>query len=337
MSNVRVLLVYGGQSSEHDVSIASARNVFAALDNTKYDLSTCLIDKQGRWWLLDGVDDYHAGSPQLLPVLGQKKFVTLPDHKIVQPDVILPILHGKNGEDGTIQGLAELLGIPCAGPSVLGAAVSMNKVMTKQLLRQVGLPVVEDVVWQTYRSRPDYAEISRKLGPTLFVKPSASGSSVGVSKVMDGSEFGAALDEAALHDETVLIERAVKAREIEVAVLGNDEMLVSHPGEIIPGEEYYSYEDKYAAGSRATLSIPADIPGDTAEIIKRYAARAYRVVGGRGMARVDFFLADDGKIFVNEINSIPGFTNISMYPKLFRHAGVPYPKLIDRLIELALE
>ena len=331
------MLVYGGQSSEHDVSVASARNVFAALDNTRYDISTCLIDKEGRWWLQDTIGDYHAGSPQLLPVLGQRKFVTLPDHKIIQPAVILPILHGKNGEDGTVQGLAELLGIPFAGPSLLGAALTMDKDVTKRLLRQADIPVVDDLVWRTAEDRPTYQAVCDAFGGTVFVKPARSGSSVGVSKATDETSFSAALTEAARHDDKVLIERAVNAREIEVAVLGNGQLRVSSPGEIKPGAEFYDYEDKYDPASSATVHIPAELDPELIEKIRRTAEAAYRATEGHGMARIDFFVTDEGGLFLNEINSIPGFTNISMYPKLMRHSDVSYPALISRLIELALE
>lgn len=336
MSKVHVMLAYGGQSSEHDVSVASARNVFAALDD-RYDISTCLIDRDGRWWLQDSIGDYHAGSPQLLPVLGQRKFVTLPDHKIVQPDVILPILHGKNGEDGTVQGLAELLGIPYVGPSLLGAALTMDKDVTKRLLRQAGVPVVEEMVWRTHEERPSYRDVAERLGPTVFVKPARSGSSVGVGKVTDEATFAAALDEAAKHDDKVLIERAITGREIEVAVLGNSQLHVSVPGEIKPGAEFYDFADKYDPASTASVQIPAELSPELATRIRDTAAVAYRVTEGHGMARVDFFVTDDEQLYLNEINSIPGFTNISMYPKMMRHDGVSYPDLIARLIDLALE
>jgi D-alanine-D-alanine ligase len=337
MSNVHVMLIYGGQSSEHDVSVASARNVFAALDNTRYDISTCLIDREGRWWLLDTVGDYHSGSPQLLPVLGQRKFVTLPDHKFVQPDVLLPILHGKCGEDGTVQGLAQLLGIPCAGPSLVSAAVTMDKDMTKKLLEYADIPVVPWKTWLVHDRKPDYETIVQELGTNLFVKPASAGSSIGVSHVTSGEQWEEILSKAAEHSEMVLIEKAVHAREIEVAVLGNHDPLVSSPGEVSPGEDFYSYEDKYDVSSQAKVIIPADLPLDVSESIRAYAKQAYSVTEGRGMARIDFFIDDDMNVYLNEINSIPGFTNISMYPKLWRHEGTTYPQLVSRLIELALE
>lgn len=337
MSNTHVLLVYGGQSTEHDVSIASASNVFAALDNTKYDISTCLIDREGRWWLQESIGDYHAGSPQLLPVLGQKKFVTLPDHKIIQPDVILPILHGQNGEDGTIQGLAQLMNIPCVGPSTLSAAVTMDKDMTKRLLEHAGVPVVPWKTWLVHDQEPTYEMISAELGTDVFVKPASAGSSIGVSHVTSGETWSEVLKLAAEHSEMVLIEKTVKGRELEIAILGNTEPRATIAGEIVAGEDFYSYDAKYGAGSASEVTIPADIPESLHAELKDYALRAYKVTECRGMARVDFFLADDGSVYLNEVNSIPGFTNISMYPKLWRHEGVSYPQLIAQLIDLALE
>lgn len=337
MSNVHALLVYGGQSSEHDVSLASARNVFAALDNTRFDITLCLIDRDGRWWLQDTIGDYHSGHPQLLPVLGQKKFVTLPDHRIIQPDVILPILHGKNGEDGTVQGLAELLNIPYAGPSVLSAAVTMDKDMTKRLLEHASLPVTPWRTWHVHDRTPTYETISAALGTDVFVKPASVGSSIGVSHVTDSAGWEDILHKAAKHSEIVLIEKTIKGREIEVAVLGNRNPQVSAPGEIVPGQDFYSYEDKYDAASTAHVVIPADLPQATIDKLQDYALRAYRIAECRGMARVDFFLDESGQIYLNEINSIPGFTSISMYPKLWRHEGLTYPDLVAKLIDLALE
>lgn len=337
MSKIHVLLVYGGQSSEHEVSLASARNVFAALDNTKYDITTCLIDSQGSWWVQETISDDHAGSQQLLPVLGQQKFITLPDHKIIQPDVILPILHGQNGEDGTVQGLAQLLGLPCAGPSLLSAAVTMDKDMTKRLLEHAGIPVVPWMTWRTHDEELTYEMVSGKLGPDVFVKPASAGSSIGVSHVTSAESWEGAVMAAAEYSDVVLIEKTVRGREIEVAVLGNRAPRATTPGEIIAGEDFYTYDDKYGAESVSEVQIPADIPESVQGRLKEHALRAYAVVEGHGMARVDFFLTEQGDIYLNEINSIPGFTNISMYPKLWRHEGVPYPELISQLIDLALE
>ena len=331
------MLIYGGKSSEHDVSLASARNVFAALDNTRYDITTCLVDREGRWWLVDTVGDFHAGSPQLLPVLGQAKFITLPDHKIIQPDVLLPMLHGKNGEDGTVQGLAELLGIPYVGPSVLAAAVTMDKDMTKRLLEHEGIPVVPWRSWRVHDKQPDYEAVSAALGSDIFVKPASAGSSVGVSHITSEQDWEAVLSLAAKNSEIVLLESTIKGREIEVAILGNTNPRASTPGEVVPGQDFYSFDDKYDPESTAEVKIPADLSADIRAKLEDYALRAYAVTECRGLARVDFFVTDSGEIYLNEINSIPGFTNISMYPKLWRHEGIGYPQLIERLITLALQ
>lgn len=337
MSNVHVMLIYGGQSSEHDVSLASARNVFAALDDTHYDVSTCLIDREGRWWLLDTIGDDHAGSPQLLPVLGQKKFVTIPDHRIIQPDVLFPMLHGKHGEDGTVQGLAELLGIPIAGPGTLGAALTMDKDVTKRVLQQAGIPVVKDMVWHTRGESLTYQDVKAQLGDVIFVKPSRSGSSMGVSRVTDEKSFVDALELASHHDSIVLIEEAVRGNELQVAVLGNENPRVTDICEIVMGAEFHDFEDKYNPDSAAQFFIPARISDELTAQIKQYTRDAYVATRCRGLARVDFFLSESGEVYLNEINAIPGFTSVSVYPKLFRHDGVAYPQLIARLIDLALE
>lgn len=333
----RVLLLFGGESSEHDVSLAGAANVFAALDDERYHIELGYIDRHGKWWLVPEVSPHHENCPQLIPVPGTGKFITMPEHTVIQPDVLLPILHGKHGEDGSVQGLASLLHVPVVGPGILGACVTMDKDVTKRLLRDAAIPVVEWHVWRTAQEPPTYAELQATLGATLFVKPANAGSSVGVSKVTGSGEYHEALRTAAEHDDTVLIEAAVQAREIELAVIGTKTPRVSTAGEIIAGAEFYDYEDKYNPASVARVVIPAELEEDIVEQLRDYALRAYRVTGGRGMARIDFFVTNDGQIYLNEINSIPGFTNISMYPKLWRHEGISYPALLDRLIADALE
>ena len=338
VTKTKVLLVHGGKSSEHDVSLMSARNVFAALDDSRYDVTLCLIDREGRWWLQDTIDDTHIGKPQLLPVFGQKKFITLPDHHIVQPDVIFPVLHGKNGEDGTVQGAFELLGIPYVGPSLLGAAVTMDKDMTKRLMEREGIPVVPWHTWRVHDRQPLYEQIKAELGEKVFVKPASAGSSIGVSRVNSAQDWEKILDVAAEHSDQVLIEKMIDAREIELAVLGNDEPKVSGAGEIVLGEQFYTYDEKYSSGSSATVIIPADITDDVLQQMQQYALTAYATCECRGMARVDFFIEKStGNVYLNEVNSIPGFTNISMYPKLWRQVGVSYPHLVSTLIDLALE
>lgn len=339
MNKLHVLLLYGGESTEHEVSIRSAHNVYAALDDSKYDVTLCYIDKVGRWWLTDDIDGAHIGHPRLFPDLGKKCFIARPDDKTVAPDVLFPVLHGRNGEDGTIQGLAALLHLPYVGPSLLSAAIAMDKEVTKQLLKTAGIPAVPGVVWRTAETRPSFEEVKKVLGLPMFVKPCNAGSSVGVSKVTTYSEWGPALRTAAEHDTKVLIEQGIDAREIELAVIGNSRPKVSGAGEIVAGEQFYTYEAKYADDSTSEVMVPAQgLDESTVKQLQDYALAAYRATSGHGMARVDFFIdKKTGEIYLNELNTIPGFTNISMYPKLWHAAGVSYAKLVDMLIDLALK
>ncbi len=334
-----VLLLFGGESSEHDVSLQSARNVYAALDDDKYDVTLCYIDKVGRWWLVDSVEGPYIGRPQLIPQLGQRVFGVVHTTRLIKPDVIFPVLHGVGGEDGSVQGLARLMHIACVGPSLLSAAVAMDKDITKRLVRDAGVPVVPWRTVSSYEVRPRASDVLQTLGNTVFVKPAGSGSSVGVHKVTNAHELGLALTDAFSHDSAVLVEKAIDAREIEVAVLGGgaEHAEVSGVGEVIPGEAFYSYNDKYAATSTARVVVPAELAEDVVETIRQYALRAYAAINGRGMARIDFFIdKQNGHIYLNEVNAIPGFTNISMYPKLWHEAGISYAALVDKLILLAL-
>jgi D-alanine-D-alanine ligase len=333
MNKRSVLLVFGGESSEHDVSIMSAKNVRAALDDSKYDVTLCYVSRYGEWQHVSSFDDLNGQA--LLPRLGKKAFMS--NEGELTFDVIVPVLHGRHGEDGEVQGLASLLHIPCAGPSLIGAAITMDKDIAKRLMRTHGVPVVDWLTWKPGMDRPTYETIRAKLGGTVFVKPANAGSSVGVSKVDSEAELDAALNLAAEHDPIVIIERAVAAREVEVAVLGNNAPFATAPGEIIPGEDFYTYADKYSETSTSASRIPAELSADISEKIRSYAITAYQATRGYGMARVDFFVTEQGQIYCNEINSIPGFTNISMYPKLWEAEGVSQTELIDRLISAALE
>lgn len=339
MDRPTVLLLFGGESPEHDVSISSARNVYAAIDNAKFNLLLGYIDRQGKWWLLDKLEeDVSAhGAPQLAPVLGSGSFVTFPANRVVKPDVILPILHGKNGEDGTVQGMADLLHIPIVGCDVTASAICMDKFATKEILRANGFKIVPYETHRTGEAAPDFNKLSMTLGSPLFVKPARAGSSVGVSKVYSEDEFTRALDEAHKYSEVVLIETGVSGREIEVAVLGNPpHHQASIAGEIKPEGDFYSYDSKYAVDSQSEIIIPARLEPGTMRKIRETAAKVYELLGCKGLARVDFFLMDDDTIYVNEINTLPGFTNISMYSKLWREEGISYSQLIERLIFLAL-
>lgn len=339
MQRPTVLLLFGGESSEHEVSISSARNVYAALDDTKFDVVLCFIDKQGKWHLLNdfGMAISTHDAPQLVPALGSACFMTVPASHMIQPDVILPILHGKNGEDGSVQGLAQLLHIPIVGCDMTASAICMDKLATKQILEANGIAGVDFVVHHEGEIKPSFDSLSEKLGQKLFVKPTRAGSSVGVSKVTNEDELATALDVAHKHDAVVLIERGVDGREIEVAVLGNPpEHKASRPGEIKAEGEFYSYDSKYSSTSGSTVIIPAEMNETIEQRIRDLALQAYSLLGCRGLARVDFYLLDDGTIYLGEVNTIPGFTNISMYPKLWRQAGLGYPELIERLISDAL-
>jgi D-alanine-D-alanine ligase len=331
---IHVLVIFGGESSEHDVSIASARNVYDALDTKKYHIHLAYITSNGEWRLVSSVTD--LTGVRMSPVMGEKKFLISGGDEL-HVDVLLPVLHGRNGEDGTVQGMAKLLHVPCAGPGLIGAAMTMDKDITKRLLRDGGVPVVDWVLWRTNDSVPNYEEILNELSAReVFVKPANAGSSVGVSKARNVDEFTNALKLAAQHDTLVLIEPAMNIREIELAVLGTDNAKVSTPGEVIAGADFYSYDDKYAADSKSTTQIPARLSNSLMRQLQVYALKAYRLTRGQGMARVDFFVTDEGQIYLNEINAIPGFTNISMYPKLWQHEGVTYLELLDYLIEDAL-
>jgi len=335
-----VLLLFGGESSEHDVSIMSARNVYAAMDDDKYTVELCYIDRNGKWWLLETWQEnlHEHGGEQLAPVPGSGSFLTLPGMRPLRIDVIFPVLHGENGhEDGAVQSLANLMHIPVIGCGVGASAVCWDKLYTKQLLAGNDIAVVPYVVHRASDEMPRYQDIAAKLGGTLFVKPTIAGSSIGVSKVHHEAEFQPALELALEHSSQVLIEKAVEGRELEVAVLGNPpHHKESGVGEILPGKEFYDYEDKYAADSKAQVITNAEMTDELREKIRHVAHQAYEVLGCRGLARVDF-LVDDDEIYVNELNTLPGFTNISQYPKLWAEQGISYGSLIDQLVELAFE
>ncbi len=371
---LRVGIVFGGRSGEHEVSLMSARAVVAALDPAKYDVIGIGITREGRWLL--------AGDPlgQLLQQAGARieagpgtravTFVPQPGEAAVlrlddmggqagcgtergamegaplapgagaRPDVIFPLVHGTHGEDGSLQGLLDLAEIPYVGPGILASAVGMDKAVFKALMQAHGIPVSP---WRlvTVRGRPgesaDWLHPAGELGYPLFVKPANGGSSLGVTKVKSVAGLEAAIREAAEYDSRVLLERAIAGRELECAVLGNDDPEASIAGEVIPGHEFYDYEDKYF-DDKSRTEIPARITPEQMSAVRELSVRAFRAIDGAGMARVDFFLDEaTGELFVNELNTIPGFTRISMYPKLWEASGIAFPVLLERLIFLALE
>lgn len=339
MTRQTVLLLFGGESSEHDVSIMSARNVYAAMDGEKYTIHLCYIDRNGKWWLLDGWSDTleRHGGVQLLAAPGTGGFMAIPGNSIVSPDVILPILHGKNGEDGTVQGLAELLHIPIVGCDVTASAVCMDKALTKQVLVANGIKTAKFIIHRSGKPAPSYELVVQTLGETIFIKPSRAGSSMGVSKVRAEHEYKKAITAALEHDSTILIEEAIVGRELETAVLGTiPKHKVSGVGEIISGAEFYDYADKYADDSTAQVLTNVELPESVEQAIRDTSYKVYEAMGCKGLARVDYLLKGSTP-YVLEINTLPGFTNISMYPKLWRANGMHYPELIDNLIQDALK
>lgn len=349
---LRVGVIFGGRSGEHEVSLVSATSVINALDKQKYEIVPIGITPQGRW----------LSSSRALGLLqskgeldGEVERILVPEphrHSLIavagegdaaQPlDVIFPVVHGTYGEDGTLQGLLDLADIPYVGAGVLASAVGMDKIVQKQLFAEAGLPIVRYVWFHSSVCRQKSAAACRRVEKQLrypvFVKPANTGSSVGISKAHNRVELRAALRLATEYDRKVIVEQGVKdAREIECSVLGNDEPEASIPGEIIPSNEFYDYDAKYVDGKSRAI-IPAKLPRVVTSAIRKLAVEAFRVIDCSGMARVDFFVTKGrGKIYLNEINTIPGFTAISMYPKMWESSGVSYPQLLDRLITLAIE
>jgi len=332
---IRVGIIFGGRSAEHEVSILSARNVVEAIDKDEYEPVLIGVEKSGRWAcgeeakkLLKNEIVYKQGE-------GAGGKVGFEDC-LRDLDVVFPILHGPFGEDGTVQGLLKTVGIPFVGSGVLGSAVGMDKDVMKRLLRDARIPIGK---FLAVRKGEDvlYEEVVRQLELPVFIKPANLGSSVGVSKAKDEKSFQAALREAFRYDKKALIEEYIAGREIECAVLGNDTPIASVPGEIVVEGEFYSYEAKYLDENGASLDIPAKIPEETTQAVQDLAIHTFRALECRGLGRVDFFLRENGDILVNEINTMPGFTSASMYPKLFEASGIGYTELIDRLIELAME
>ena len=350
MNKIRVGILFGGKSAEHEISLLSAKNIIDALDSNKYEPVLIGIDKSGRW-LMGEPSQFllNTSDPKLIAInKADSKFVALvpqskgrltslgtgPLDKAV--DVVFPILHGPLGEDGTIQGLLKLANVPFVGASVLGSAVGMDKDVMKRLLRDAGIPVPKFLAF-SHGEKPDFKSVTHTLGLPVFVKPANLGSSVGITKAKDETGFRKAVQIAYRYDLKILIEEAVLGREIECAVLGNDKPIASVPGEIIPNHEFYDYEAKYVDENGARLEAPAKLSPETVKRVQELAIHTFRTLNCEGMGRVDFFLKADGTLLVNEINTIPGFTKISMYPRLWALSGIPYTGLIDRLIQLASE
>ncbi len=351
MSRIRIGVLFGGRSTEHEVSILSARSIIGALDPQRFEVVPLYIDRTGRWLLGESLQ-------RLIQAEDTQQYVYLPPDptqralvpaaraaesgaRLPPLDVVFPVFHGLNGEDGTIQGVLELANVPYVGSGVLGSALGLDKIYMKRAFAAVGLPVVEYLPTTRRRFEQDpttfASEVEARLGYPCFAKFANSGSSVGTTKAHNREELLAGLRLAAGFDRKLLVERGIDARELEVSVLGNDEPEASVVGEVIPAREFYDYEAKYL-DEGSTLAIPAEIPTDSSEEIRAMAVQAFQAVDAAGMARVDFFLErKTNRVYVNEVNTIPGFTRISMYPKLWEASGLPYPRLLERLIELAIE
>jgi D-alanine-D-alanine ligase len=356
-SKIRIGVLYGGRSGEHDVSLCSAASVVSALDRNKYEITAIGIDRDGKWYVQD--------QPEIVPhkdfgkILAMKKRGKwLVNHfeqgnklhlynmentgEEVVVDIVFPVLHGTFGEDGTLQGMLELAMVPYVGADVIGSAVGMDKDIAKRLLHEAGIPVTPSITVNKQQWQDGSAQIMPstldKLGLPVFVKPVCTGSSVGVKKVKEKGELSAAVDFAFQFDTRIMIEKGIDCREIECAVLGNENPAASILGEVIPSHEFYSYEAKYIDPQGAALKIPAEMESSLADSIRKAAVRGYVALGCSSMARVDFFLdKKTNEFYLNEINTLPGFTSISMYPKLWEATGLKYSDLIDKLIQLAID
>jgi len=347
---LRVAVLFGGKSGEHEVSLHSAASVMRAMDTDKYEVIPVGITKDGMWRLgyqsipmLEGkVDDDQLNLlTSQLPALSSQGEGHLPSFRAGEIDVVFPVLHGTYGEDGTIQGMLEVAQLPYVGAGVLASAVGMDKIMAKKIFSSEGIPQCRYVHYTKaeWKKNPELVlnEVEEALGYPCFVKPANLGSSVGISKAKDREELQKAFELAAEYDRKIVVEEFVSAHEVEVAVLGNDEPEASVPGEIVSSNEFYDYKAKYIDG-KSVMRIPADLSPETSKKVREWAIKAYKAIDCTGLARVDFFIRkDNGEILLNEINTMPGFTPFSMYAKLWEHSGISYSELISKLIDLAIE
>jgi D-alanine-D-alanine ligase len=348
---LRVALLFGGRSAEHDVSVVSAGNVFRALDPARYETVAIGITRSGVW-LLSTLNNgaFPAAVPKSGPRValvpgGAGQLAILSETDAAAPDVsrsvdvVFPVLHGPFGEDGTVQGAAEIAGVPYVGSGVLGSAAAMDKDVAKRLMRDSGLPIARFLSFAQGEA-PSFDAVAAEFGRPVFVKPARLGSSVGISKAGTREEFAKAIVEAFRHDRKILVEEYVRGREIECGVLEGEDgsLTASPPGEIVPSNRhgFYTYEAKYLDEEGAAIKVPADLAPGVSDKVRRLSIDAFRALGCEGLARVDFFLREDGSLVINEVNTLPGFTNISMYPKVMEALGIGYSELVDRLIRHAL-
>ncbi|MEZ4848040.1 MAG: D-alanine--D-alanine ligase [Bacteroidia bacterium] len=343
-----IALMFGGQSPEHEISIRSARNIYAAIDKTKYEVYLIAISKTGKWFHIEPstlknaeFKSVEGGRPlAVIPGANKEQIIYLDEGGFFpQVKAVFPITHGPYGEDGTLQGLLKHINLPFVGPDVLGSAVSMDKDVAKRLIREADLLTAEFFCFHYYeKDAIDFHAVINRLGLPLFIKPANMGSSVGVRKADNYQEFTEAIAEAFRYDHKVIVEEAIVGRELECAVLGNAEIACSSVGEVDMSAGFYDYDSKYESEDAAKIHIPApNLDNTTLAKLTLVARNAYRVLGCEGMTRVDMFLTKDGQVYINEVNTLPGFTNISMYPKLWEEAGTSYPDLIDELLQLAIE
>lgn len=342
MSKTTVAILFGGKSVEHAVSINSARNIHEYIDKSLFEVMLIGISPQGQWCLKKQVDGEFEGCDTLNFSLNpaRKGFVNAATQEVLQPDIIFPVLHGTDGEDGSIQGMLTSMEIPFVGTGVLGSAVSMNKLYSKRLMNAAGIPTSKFVNFTAEeKENIDYNTISKELGLPFMTKAANLGSSVGIFKVTNEDEFKQAIDEVFKYDNTLLCEAFVTGRELECSVMGNDNPEASFPGEIVVSKDYafYTYEAKYLDPKAAALHVPADVAPEIAEKIQKLSLEAYRALHCEDFARVDLFLTPEGNILINEINTIPGFTNSSMFPMMWKERGIPFPELITKLIHMAFE
>ncbi|WP_163527197.1 D-alanine--D-alanine ligase [Halobacillus ihumii] len=352
MGKIKVGLLFGGKSSEHEVSLQSAKNIMEAIDHEKYEVTLIGVDKQGNWHLTNNTQYLlNEDNPKFIELNKTNKNIAVvpgrENNQILnvnsseafeQLDVIFPILHGPLGEDGSVQGMIRMANIPYVGPNVLSSAICMDKDLAKRLLAASGFKVAKWIsVKKSEKKYPAFEQVKEKIGTPFFIKPANQGSSVGVSKVQNETDYLNGLKTAMLYDHKVLLEENVIGREIECGVLGNEDPEASLPGEILTNGDFYSYETKYIDESGAILKIPADVSKEQEDMIRENSVKAFETLECQGLARVDYFLLENGELVINEVNTLPGFTKISMYPKLWEISGIKYPELIERLIELAIE
>ncbi|OEK05639.1 D-alanine--D-alanine ligase A [Roseivirga misakiensis] len=337
MSKLNLAVVYGGKSTEHEISILSTKSILKYLDQSRYNISLVYIDINGHWFLKTDIADEANQPVTMVPSPEGAQLIDLSSgNNLTRVDVAFPVLHGLFGEDGTIQGFFKMVNVPFVGCGVMASSACMDKDMTKRVLRDCGIGIAPYMI-ATPDHKPTFQDLEKQLGMPIFIKPANLGSSVGVFKVSTEAEYKLKIEEALGYDHKVLIETTIVGKEVECAVLGNDKPKASLPGEVVMETEFYDFESKYVDKDASSTLIPADISQVQIDLIRETAVKAYSAMGCEGLARVDFFVTEKEEVLINEINTIPGFTNISMYPKMWEATGIPYSELLDILIELGIE